>query len=61
VASEGDDAIPINTREVRQLGISQPDIWPVLNPVCVRVDLPGVALVSQAGWLSGQTDSCDPL
>ena len=38
MASEGDDAIPTNTREVRQLGISQPDIWPVLNAACVRVD-----------------------
>jgi hypothetical protein len=38
VACEGDDAIPTNTREVRQLGITQPDIWPVSNPVCVRVD-----------------------
>jgi hypothetical protein len=34
VASEGDDAIPANTREVRQLGLSQPDIWPVLTGVC---------------------------
>ena len=38
MASEGDDAIPTNTREVKQLGISQPDIWPVLNPVCARVN-----------------------
>ena len=27
-----------NTRDVRQIGISPPDIWPVLNPECVRVD-----------------------
>ena len=38
MASEGNDATPTNTREVRQLGINQPDIWPVLNPVYVRVD-----------------------
>ena len=38
MASEGDDAIPTNTREVKQLEISQPDIWPVLNPVCARVN-----------------------
>ena len=38
MTSEGDDAIPTNTREVRQLGISQPDIWPAPNPVCVRID-----------------------
>jgi hypothetical protein len=35
---KGDAATSTNTREVTQLGISQPDIWPVFNPVCMRVD-----------------------
>jgi hypothetical protein len=35
---QGEGATSTNTREVTQLGNSQPDLWPVFNPVWMRVD-----------------------